>query len=192
MSGDESLKAILFATCTALVAQPAAADPFLDAMTAAIEAYQDGDMVYAQDELNEAQRLLAAMKADGLSAYLPDAPDGWTREIDTEANAMMAMLGGGTSANATYSGPEGSFTINLIADSPMVAQMAMMLGNNAMVTQMGGQIERINRVRFLRDDDSLQAIIANRILVQAEGADPDVTIPLLETMDFRAMESFGG
>lgn len=186
------MKAILLATCAALATPPAAADPFLDAMTAATEAYQDGDMVYAQDELNEAQRLLAAMKADGLSAYLPDAPDGWTREIDTEANAMMAMLGGGTSANATYSGPDGSFSINLIADSPMVAQMAMMLSNNAMVTQMGGQIERINRVRFLRDESSLQAIIANRILVQAEGADPEAMTPLLESMDFRAMESFGG
>ncbi|MBN2760577.1 MAG: hypothetical protein JXQ79_08765 [Rhodobacteraceae bacterium] len=182
----------ILAICAALAAAPASADPFLDAMNAAIEAYQDGDMVYAQDELNEAQRLLAALKADGLQAYLPEAPEGMTREIDTEANAVMAMLGGGTSANATYSGNGKSFTITLIADSPMVAQMAMMLGNNAMVTQMGGQIERINRVRFLRDETSLQAIIANRILVQAEGEDPEVMIPVLEGMDFRAMESFGG
>ena len=157
------MKAILFATCAAFAALPAAADPFL-----------------------------AAMKADGLASYLPDAPDGWTREIDTEANAMMGMMGGGTSANATYPGPDDGFTINLIADSPMVAQLAMMLGNSAMVAQMGGQIERINRVRFMREDTSLQAIIANRILVQAEGTDPQVMIPVLESMDFRAMESFGG
>lgn len=186
------MKAILFAAYAIFAALPVAADPFLDAMNAAIDAYQDGDIAFAQDELGEATRLLAAMKADGLATYLPDAPAGWTREIDTEANAMMGMLGGGTSANATYSGPDGSFTINLIADSPMVAQLAMMLGNPAMVTQMGGQIERINRVRFMRDDDSLQAIIANRILVQAEGGTPDQMIPVLETMDFRAMESFGG
>ncbi|MCC1480424.1 hypothetical protein [Roseibaca sp. Y0-43] len=186
------MKTATLAFCAALLAAPATADPFLEAMNAAIEAYQDGDVVYAQDELNEAQRLLSAMKADGLQAFLPEAPEGMTREIDQEANAVMAMLGGGTSANATYSGNGTSFTINLIADSPMVAQMAMMLSNNAMVTQMGGQIERINRVRFLRADGSLQAIIANRILVQAEGNDLDAIIPVLETMDFRAMESFGG
>lgn len=185
------MKCHVIAVCAALCVSPATADPFLDAMNAAIEAYADGDIQYAQDELTEATRLLAAMKADGLASYLPEAPDGWTQEIDTEANAMMGMLGGGTSASASYSGPDASFTINLIADSPMVAQLAMMLGNAAMVAQMGGQIERINRVRFMREDDSLQAIVANRILVQAEGATPDTMIPVLAMMDFDQMGTFG-
>jgi hypothetical protein len=186
-----NMKRHVVAVCAALIVSPASADPFMDAMNAAIDAYSDGDIQYAQDELSEATRLLAAMKADGLASYLPEPPDGWTREVDTEASAMMGMLGGGTSANATYSGPDGSFTITLIADSPMVAQLAMMLGNAAMVSQMGGQIERINRVRFMREDESLQAIVANRILVQAEGAPVETMIPVLQSMDFDQMGSFG-
>ncbi|MCC5961742.1 MAG: hypothetical protein JJU09_01330 [Rhodobacteraceae bacterium] len=171
---------------------PAMADPFVDALETAIEAYLDGDLQYAEDELVEAQRLLAGMKADGLAAFLPEAPDGWIREISTESAQMLGFLGGGTSANATYQGPDGQFELSFIADNPMVAQLGMLLGNATMISQMGGQVERINRVRFLREDRSLRAIVGNRVLVQAEGADPDVMIPFLEEIDFRAMETFGG
>ncbi|MCC5957368.1 MAG: hypothetical protein JJU07_14805 [Natronohydrobacter sp.] len=174
-----------------VISSPALADPFVDALETAIEAYRDGDLQFAEDELVEAQRLLAEMKAQGLAAFLPDAPDGWTREIDTEAGQMLGFMGGGTIAKADYTGPDGRFELTLMADNPFVAQLGMMLGNSAMIAQMGGQIERINRVRFLREDNSLKAMIGSRVLLTAEGADPDVMIPLLEQMDFRAIENFG-
>ncbi|NYS25571.1 hypothetical protein HUK65_11255 [Rhodobacteraceae bacterium 2376] len=186
-------KLISATAIAAFLSVPAAADPFMAALETALEAYQDGDLQYAEDELAEAQRILAEMKAQGLAAFLPDPPEGWSREIDTDAAAgMMGFMGGGVMAKATYSGPSDSFELTLMADNPMVAQLAMMLGNSAMIAQMGGQLERINRTRFLREDRSLRAIIGNRILVTAEGADSDVMIPVLEGMDFRAMESFGG
>ncbi len=171
---------------------PAAADPFVEALETALDAYRDGDLQYAGDELAEAQRLLADMKAQGLAAFLPEPPDGWSREVDTEAASMLGFMGGGVMAQATYSGPDGRFDLSLMADNPMVAQLAMMLGNAGMLAQMGGQIERINRVRFLREDRSLRAIVGNRVLVTAEGADPALMIPVLEAMDFRALENFGG
>ncbi len=173
-----------------LMTAPAHADPFIEAMETALEAYQDGDLQFAEDELAQAQRVLADMKAQGLANFLPPAPDGWTREIDTEGGQMMGFMGGGTMAKAVYLGDAGRFELSLMANNPMVAQLGMMLGNSAMIAQMGGQVERINRVRFLREDQSLKAIVANRILVQAEGADADVMIPLLEQIDFRAMENF--
>ncbi|MCC5992348.1 MAG: hypothetical protein JJT99_07465 [Rhodobacteraceae bacterium] len=180
-----------FAACC-LLALPAQADPFIEALETAIEAYRDGDLQYAEDELAEARRLLGSMKTAGLANFLPEAPDGWTRDLDTEGGQMLGMFGGGTMAKANYSGNGQRFEISLMADNPMVAQLAMMLGNADMIAQMGGRVERINRVRFLREDRSLRSIIGNRILVQAEGADPELMIPLLEQMDFRAMEGFGG
>lgn len=186
-------RALAAAAFAALLSSPAAADPFVEALETALEAYAEGDLQWAEDELAEAQRVLGMMKTAGLAAYLPEAPDGWTREIDDAAGGgMLGLMGGGVMASATYSGPDGRFELSLMADNPMVAQLGMMLGNMAMITQMGGQIERINRVRFLREDRSLRAIVAGRILVTAEGADPELMIPLLEEMDFRAMESFGG
>jgi len=180
--------ALALATCLAM---PASADPFIDAMETAIEAYRDGDLQYAEDELAHARQILGEMKAQGLAAFLPEAPDGWDREIDTEAAQMMGFMGGGTSAKATYSGPDGRFELSFIADNPMVAQMGMMLGNATMIAQMGGQVERINRVRFLREDRSLRAIVGNRVLVQAEGADAELMIPVISEIDFRALEAFG-
>ncbi len=177
---------------TVFLAWPAMADPFVEALEAAIEAYRDGDLQYAEDELAQAQRILGEMKAEGLAGFLPEPPEGWTRIIDTEAGQMMGFLGGGTLASARYSGAGHSFELSLMADNPMVAQLGMMLGNATMIAQMGGQVERINRVRFLREEQSLKAIVGNRVLVQAEGADAEVMIPFLEQIDFRAMESFGG
>lgn len=186
------MKAASFVLAAAMaLTLPAQADPFVDALEAAIEAYRDGDLQYAEDELVAAQRVLSDRKAAGLADFLPDAPDGWTRLIDDGAGQMLGFLGGGTMASATYSSATDSFDLSFMADNPMVAQLAMMMGNAAMITQMGGQVERINRVRFIRDDDSLKAIVGNRILVQAEGADPDVMIPFLEKIDFQAMERFG-
>ena len=178
------------ALCAVVLALPAKADPFIEALETAIEAYQDGDFQFAEDELAQAQRLLGEMKAQGLANFLPPAPDGWTREIDTEGGQMLGFMGGGIMAKAVYSGDAGRFELSLMADNPMVAQLGMMLGNSAMIAQMGGQVERINRVRFLREDQSLKAIVANRILVQAEGVDAEIMIPLLEQIDFRAMENF--
>lgn len=173
-----------------LLTSPLAADPFIEALETAIEAYRDGDLQYAEDELIAAQRVLAERKAAGLAAFLPEAPEGWTREVDTEAGQILAFMGGGTIAKADYSGPDGRFELTLMADNPFVAQFGMMLGNAALVAQMGGQVERINRVRFMREDNSLKGMVGTRVLVQAEGADPSVMIPFLEQMDFRAIESF--
>lgn len=183
--------ALISLSLAALLALPATADPFVEALETAIEAYQDGDLQYAEDELAHAQRLLAEMKAQGLAAFLPEAPEGWTRELDAEAGQMLGFMGGGTMAKATYSMDGQRFDLSLMADNPMVAQLGMMLGNSAMISQMGGQIERIQRVRFLREDESLKAIIGNRVLVQAEGMPAEHMIPFLEAMDLRALENFG-
>ncbi len=173
------------------IVPPAAADPFIDAMETALEAYRDGDLQYAEDELARAQRLLAEMKAEGLAGFLPEAPEGWMREVDTEGGQFLGFMGGGTMAKAEYRGDGESFEISLMADNPMVAQLGMMLGNSAIISQMGGEVERINRVRFLREDRSFKGIVGNQILVQAEGTDPEIMRQLLEAMDFAGMERFG-
>ena len=169
---------------------PVQADPVITALETAIEAYREGDMLYAQDEINEALRLMGEMKTQGLAAFLPDPPEGWTREIDTEAQAGLAMMGGGVMAVGNYVGPAESMKLTLMADNAMVAQLGAMLGNSAMLSQMG-KVRRINRVRFLEQETSLQALVGTRVLVQAEGASPDVMEPILSSMDFAALERFG-
>lgn len=169
---------------------PAVADEITDALTAAIEAYEAGQIGDALDEMAYAEQLLTALQAEGLTAYLPAPLDGWTREVSEDANAAPALMGGGIAAEAGYSGPGGRFTVRLMADNPVVAQMGAMLGNRAMMAMMG-EIVRVNRENFLDQDGTLTALIGGRVLVQAEGASREDMVAHLEGIDFAALETFG-
>lgn len=163
-----------------LTAGPVAADEITEALQSAIEAYDEGDTQYALEELEYAKQLLMAKKTDVLVQFLPDAPPGWTREVNTEMNAGLAMMGGGTGAEATYSNDGQSFNVTIMADNPMVGAMAGMIGNAAM---MGAKIERVGRQKFMVKDGEVNGLIDKRILVKAEGADTGLMLSVLETMD---------
>ena len=181
---------ILLATAAAMALTSAAqADEITDTLNSAIEAYESGDVQYALDELEFARAKLLEMKTDALGAFLPDAPDGWTREANTEANAAMAMMGGGVAAEADYLSPGGdSYRIQMFADNPMVASMSAMITNAG---AMGMKTERIGRQKFAVQEDQTMGLIANRILIQVEGADAATRTTLLEAMDFEGMAGFG-
>ncbi len=188
------LTALATAAALALAPLPALAqdgdDEIMTTLQSAMDAYADGDIQYALDELAYAQQLLNGLVAEGLQAYLPEPLEGWTMTIDEEAGQGMAFMGGGTIARGEYTGPGQSFTITLMADNPMVTSMGAMLGNSQMMATMG-RIVRINRQSFLDQDGDLSALIGNRILVQAEDGDTEVMVRHLEQMDFREMMSFG-
>jgi len=167
-----------------------AADEVADALAAALDAYTDGDVSFALEELDFARAKLLEMKADSLNAFLPEPLPGWTREDDTDMAASMGFMGGGSGAGATYfeqSSGE-SISITLIADSPMVAGIGAMIAN---ASAMGASIERVGRQKFAVQDGQMTALIANRVLVQADGADVETMTALLETMDFRELAGWG-
>lgn len=168
----------------------AQADEVSDALQSAQDAYASGDIQYALDELDFARNKLLSMKTDALGAYMPEAPEGWTRVMDEDMNMGMAMLGGGVGARATYTNADQSdtFTITLMADNPMVAGMAAMVSNAA---AMGMKVERIGRQRFAVKDGEIIGMIANRIMVQAEGQNTQAMMATLESLDFDALGSFG-
>ncbi|MCA0846210.1 hypothetical protein [Salipiger thiooxidans] len=178
-----ALPVLAFATA------PLHADEISDTLQSAIEAYESGDVQYALEELDYARSKLLELKTDALSGFLPEAPEGWTREIDTESNAAMAMMGGGVSAQADYASPEGEhYGLQIFADNPMVASMSAMINNAG---AMGLKTDRIGRQKFALQDNQTMGLVANRILIQLEGPDADTRKMLLETMDFEAMANFG-
>lgn len=171
-----------------LATGPARADDVTDALQNAIDAYTEGDVAYAMSELDYAKQLLAAMETDALVALLPEAPEGWTREIDTEMGAGLAMMGGGTGAQADYAGDDGSFSISIMTDNPMVSAMAAAIGSAG---AMGAKVERIGREKFMIQDSEITGLIDKRILVQAQGDDTDMMLTALKSMDFKALADFG-
>lgn len=180
---------LTFAAALIALAPAACADEVSDTIEAALEAYRNGELQVAIEELAYASQLMQEMKTQSLSAFLPEPPRGWDREIDTEMAAGMAIMGGGVGAEATYSRGSESFTITMMADNPMVQGFAGMLGNIGMLA--GIKRVRIGGQRFADQDGELVGLIGNRVLVQARGADQSVMVPLLETIDFDALESFG-
>ncbi|MEL6798728.1 MAG: hypothetical protein AAFR34_12560 [Pseudomonadota bacterium] len=170
---------------------PAFADDVTEAINNALEAYNEGDVQFATEELNFALQLLNEMKAGALEGFLPEPMDGWTREIDEDMAAGLGMMGGGIGTQAEYTNGSDYFSLMLMADSPMVTAMAGMLGNAAMVTASGGKMVRVGREKFMSQDEELTALIGNRVLVQASGENIDAIIEHLETMDFRELAGFG-
>lgn len=177
------------ALCVALSLSTAArADEVTDTLQSAMDAYAEGDLQYALEELEYAKQLMLTQKTDALSVFLPEAPEGWTREVNTEINASLGMMGGGVGAEAEYTGGGDSFTVSIFADNPMVGAMGAMIQNAA---AMGMKIERIGREKFAIQDNTIQGMIDNRILVKAEGGDMEVMLKVLEGIDFKALGDFG-
>lgn len=179
---------LVSATLAFVLALPAAADEISDTLQSALDAYSKGDAAYALEELDYARQLLLELKTEALARFLPEAPEGWTREINSEMNAGLAMMGGGTGAEASYEGEGRSITLQIMADNPMVGALGGMIGNAAMY---GAKVERVGREKFMVQDNEVTGLVDNRILVKASGAEPEAMLALIGTMDMRALKEFG-
>ncbi len=173
-----------------LCALPAAADEFTDTVESALKAYNDGDIDGASDDLGYATKLLTSMKAESLAGLLPAALPGWTRDDAdaAEGSGFMGMLGGGTSAAASYTRGADELTITLVANSPMVSGMAAMFGGMAAI---GGKPVRVQRTEFNMNDEDLQGVVDGKVMVSVGGnASIDDKKAYLEAMDFKALADF--
>ncbi len=173
------------------IAMPAAADEFTDTLESALEAYRDGDVSGAREDLDYAGKLLTAMKSEALARFLPAALAGWTREEGSaeDASGMMGMFGGGTSAAATYTRGAEELTITLVADSPMLSGIGAMITGMAGIA--GGKPLRIQRTEFTDQDGTLQGMIDKRVMVAVSGdASVEDKTAYLEAMDFEALGDF--
>lgn len=180
-----------FALAAALTLPLAAqADEISDTLQSAIEAYNDGDITYALEELDFARQKLMALRTEAFQQFLPPAPDGWTRDVETEMQAGLAMMGGGMGASAEYRAPDGSqyYSITMMADNAMVASMGAMVANAA---AMGMKVERVGRQRVAINDGQAMALVNNRILITIEGGDEALLMQAMEGIDFDALSNFG-
>ena len=94
------------------------------------------------------------MKSEALARFLPEPLPGWTKEAASSeegaAGGFMGMLGGGTTAGATYSKGTEAFTITLVADLPVVSGIGAMISGMAGI---GGKPVRIQRVEFTASEN---------------------------------------
>ena len=169
--------------------QPAGSDEVEDALSAALEAYRGGDLEMATEEVEYARQLMAQMKAERLSGFLPEPMEGWTRQ-EGESGGMPGM--GGMVASAAYRGPDESVVdIQIMAENQMVASMMMMFNNPVMIGQMG-ELKRIGRQKvILTDEGELQAMLDNNVLISISGDAPvETKEEYFKLIDIPALEEF--
>ena len=173
---------------TAVTFGAAKADEFTDTIEAAMEAYEAGDIKTAKEEIDFAAQLLGQMKAEGLSAFLPEALDGWEREVgDTQS---MAALGGGQMASATYTKDGQTVEIQLMAGNQMVTAMGAMFSNPALMGA-AGKVKRINRQKVVITKQGEIQTLINQVLVQISGsADVDAKEEYFGEMDVKGLDDF--
>lgn len=183
--------AAIAALSLCLLTSPAAADEVEEALQFALEAYQAGDLNGAKEELDFASQLISQMKAAGLSEFLPEALEGWTRKEQESGSGGMGFMGGGSMANATYTRDNEKVEIQLMANNQMVAAMAGLFGNPALMGAQG-EVKRIKRQKVLvNNNGELQALIDGRIMVQISGRAPvEVKEEYFGAIDFKGLKDF--
>ncbi|MDT0683070.1 hypothetical protein RM543_10255 [Roseicyclus sp. F158] len=168
----------------------AQADEISDTLQSALDAYAEGDVAYALEELDFAKQRMTSLQASSFEEFLPSPLEGWTREMDNELQTGLAFMGGGIAAGANYTAPDNaqSYKVTIMADNAIVASMGTMAANAA---QMGMRVERIGRQRIALGDDQALAFINNRVLITIDGKDQDLMMTVMEQIDFSGLSDFG-
>jgi hypothetical protein len=182
-----SLAAAVFASFH--LVSPASADSVSDALQAATDAYAAGDLKAATASVATASAGLAVLQSEKLVAFLPEAPDGWTREASPDFAAGMAIMGGGSGTEMRYTNADGnSFTITIMADNPMVSGMLGIFASDVMMASMGKVIE-VEGAKLIDQDGTILSVVGQSIMVQASGLDTPTMLPIVSAVDFNGLAS---
>lgn len=187
-----AIAATLTLASPAFTASPALADDIRDAIEEARRTYQAGDLAATKAALDVASQLIAQRSATGLSRFLPAAPRGWTaEEAETDASAA-AMFGGGLIAKRRYTNGDKHVTVQVLANSPMIAQMAPLFSNAQLLGAMGRVFRVRGKTAVLSRDGNIQVLLGRTlIIIEGSGNEADKRA-LLDALDLAAIESFNG
>lgn len=154
--------------------RPALADDIHDALDQADSAYSSGDYGRAKKAADLASTLLGQLAAEQLANALPGPLDGWTAaEGASSDSTAAAMFGGGVQAERSYNNADGQQVhLQVMMDSPLVAQMAGLYGNPALAATMGKLVKIGDQQAVLTEQGELQMLVDNRFLVTVTGDAP--------------------
>jgi hypothetical protein len=164
-------------TLTLLVLS-ARADEVTDQLDAARKAYDTGELRGAIQALSFATARIQEKINDQLLKLLPEPLPGWQAEAaQSEAGGIAAMVAG-TIISRTYRREDGAeVELRLMADSPMMAMMAMMMQTPFLMQaskEMRVYTNRGYQGMIQHTDGSdvweISLMVGNRVVVQAKGS----------------------
>jgi hypothetical protein len=183
------LPAVL-AGCLAL-STPILADEVETSIDEALSAYQAGDYAGAKQALDYASQLVLQMSAGSLANVLPAPLPGWEAEESESQAVGMSMFGGGIQASRIYRKDGDTVELQVVGDSPMLAQWIPMISNPAMGAAMGAKLVRVGDQRGLQTEDGeIMLVVDNRFLITISGTAPDGDkTAYAQAIDFAALQA---
>ena len=184
------MRLALTAFAVLTLAAPLSADEITPRLEAALAAQAAGDLRTLSAELAAASAAVDAERNRRLEALLPEAPEGMTRTVSADYAAGLAMMGGGSGAEASYSAEDGSYaTVMLNIDTPMIAGLMRALLSPEMAAFMGQKVE-LGGLTFFDQSGSMTAIVDQRLLVTVNGGDPETIRKVAGLLDGAALARF--
>lgn len=175
---------------TAFLATPAFADDVSDALAEAKTAYEAGDLSKTKQSLDIAGQLVAQKQADRLAKLLPEPPAGWTAEAADTSGGLGNILGGGLIVKRAYVKGEGTVTVQLMANSPILGSLAPLFSNVQMLGGMGKIFRQKGRVGVLTEEGEIQMVLGKSYLT-VEGSAPEADKrAILDLINVAAVEGF--
>jgi len=184
-----------------LIATPLVfADEVTEQINMGIQAYNDGELRQAAQELQYAVAQIQEMLNSSYTKLMPGPLAGWDAEEPEAQTSAMAMMGGGTQVSRQYRkiGSNESVRIQLMADSPFLQAMSMMLSNPMLMqSDPSTKLYRQGRYRGMikhqtnSDRWEISLLVANRILVQVSGEGLKSKAPAeayVKALDLKAVE----
>jgi hypothetical protein len=165
-----SIRAVAIVLCLVGPVGPAsAADDVLDAIDAALKAYQAGDLTGSKQQLDLAAVLVGRKNAEAFAAVLPQPLPGWKAER-AQTSMVGAMGFGASQASRNYINGKGdNVEVQVTGDSSVIAQVATFLANPAIAGALG-KIGRVGSLRaIVSAEGDLHIVVANKFLVLVQG-----------------------
>lgn len=173
------------------------ADDIEDQIQAGLKAYQDKDYKIAVDELKYAMAGLEKLAQNDNQKLLPPVLEGWTMTVDDgTAQTAMSMMGGGTTIGANYTLGNETVHIQIIANSPMISVVGMMI-NNPMMVSMDENTKpyRYKRIKGVKktegNNTEITLLLVGQIMLRLDGEnlkDAAVLEQYLDKIDMNALK----
>ena len=150
------------------------------------------------EELKFVTAQLQQLNQEENQKLMPKALEGWTeKESSSRDNQVaMSMMGGGTTMKSEFQRNKEKVTVEVMANSPMMQMMTMMLKNPAMMAgQKNTKPFRYKKAKGMikkeKTKTEITLVLAGQILVKVSGRrleDDAVLKEYLEQLDFSKLK----
>lgn len=147
-------------------------DPVIQTIEKAIAEYKKQNYSNAATNLDYASQLIRQKKGEALSAFLPEALEGWTASKSKSQVTAASLFGGGLTAERDYTKEKATVHIAIVTDSPLLQPMIMMF-SNPIFAASAGRFELINGykgiIKHQNNSGDVNIVVNNRFLVTVKG-----------------------